>query len=217
MMKMGNENEKYWELVKIEMQQAYAEHQSTGIRTLDVIKQWLIVVTFPFLVIGSLIAFMDKTELNILIHKNWLFDIPEGIRPFFVFSGIISFILINLHTSIDLHKMICRNAMNSFRGLHQTALKIEFDKLVWRYPIRTDLLKLKFIDITSNTFWFTLFGGGLSIFYCLIGFGCKQPLILILGSVVGSIAAILLRKSKFSFENFINGLIKMKNSNNPNQ
>lgn len=197
MKNMTNDKDKYWELLKTEMEKAYEEHQLTGARAMETIKQWLLVIAFPFIIIGSALTFIKGNEFN--LNSNWIFDVPFGIRPFFIFSGIMGLLLIILHNNIDLHKIVCRVSMNSFRKLHKIGLKDELDKLNWDYPIRTDIDLMK-INPLSFTFWFTIFGGGISGAYISVGLGASSYHLLIIGLFLGAIIPILISYNRFSVE-----------------
>ncbi len=152
------------------MTQAFEEHRAAAQRALSVIKQWLLVITFPFIVIGSSFSFSSE-KINITsVDQVWLFSLPIGYRLIFIFSGILSLLLIFLHNDIDMHKNVCRNGMNSFRALYKTALKNDFEDIGWHYKMRTDFSEIK-LNMLSFTCLFSLFGGFISGLYCAIGIG----------------------------------------------
>jgi len=192
-------NEKSWELVNTEMHQAYEEHRAASQRALNVIKQWLLVVAFPFIVLGSSMSFLSEATTKIDITTNWMFSIPLGYRPFFVFSGIMGMLLIILHNDIDMHKHVCRNGMNAFRKLYKKTLKKEFEKINWVYKMRTDFTPIK-INFRSFTFWFAIFGGAVSGLYCAVGFGFNH-FITILFVVTGASIPQIIMFIKLSKEN----------------
>jgi hypothetical protein len=179
MAKNDLQKEKSWDLVNTEMAQAYEEHRAAGQRALNVIKQWLLVTAFPFIVIGSSISFINQMKTQLDITEDWFFSLPIGYRPFFVFSSIMGMLLIFLHNDIDIHKHVCRNGMNSFRKLYKSTLKEDFNSIGWEYKMRTDFTPIR-LNPSSFTFWFAIFGGCISGLYCSIGIGSGLLLSIIL-------------------------------------
>ena len=98
-------------LLEIDMVQAHEEHRDAGQSGFACIRIWILVLSSPFLALGSAAA-----TGGIDFEQNSQAIFPY-LRAFILFGGIMGFLLILLHNSKDAARAQSKLAMNWYRGL----------------------------------------------------------------------------------------------------
>lgn len=169
---MSHKDKKWVEqLPLIEVEQAYEEHRDSGQHSVQILRIWLLVTAFPFIAAGAVVLRPPDGDSGPFLDSFWLIHIPQGLRPFFVFSGILGLMLVLHHSATDVHRHICKSVMNSYRALMLSAMRSSFDKLDWEHPASIERNVSRTIRALSFTWLFAGSGGFISAGLFFIGLG----------------------------------------------
>lgn len=98
-------------LLELDMHHAFEEHRETSQSGLSCIRLWILVISAPFIALGSAVTANEA-------DFQYIESIFPYLRVFLAFGGVMGILLIFLHSTKDAARTQCKIAMNTFREMY---------------------------------------------------------------------------------------------------